>query len=83
MCAPSRDSRYCQDFLQLEEQACPEGTIYVVTGNLSSHDFAGPGEIAYATRVATAQLNARARPWVWGRPEPRHRCYRRRFVYIL
>jgi hypothetical protein len=38
MCAPSRNSACCQDFLQLEEQANPEGTIYVITGNLSSHD---------------------------------------------
>ena len=33
---------------------------------LAGQDFAGPDEIAYATRVATAQLNARARPWIWG-----------------
>ncbi len=37
MCAPSRNSACYQDFLQLEEQANPEGTIYVVTGNLSRH----------------------------------------------
>jgi hypothetical protein len=30
--------------------------------------FTDPDEIACATEVATAQLNARARPWVWGRP---------------
>jgi hypothetical protein len=115
-------------FLQLEEQANPEGTIWVITDNLSSHDskstrawledhprirhafipkracwlnmqegwwrifrqqalagqdFADPDEIAYATRVATAQLNARARPWIWGRPEPKPRSYRRRFIYTL
>ena len=46
---------------------------------LAGQDFAGPDEIAHATRVATAQLNARARPGVWGRPEPEHRSYRRRF----
>jgi len=38
LCAPSRNSRHCQDFLRLEEQACPEGTICVITGNLSSRD---------------------------------------------
>jgi hypothetical protein len=38
MCAPSRNSAFYQDFLQLEEQANPEGTIYVITDNLSSHD---------------------------------------------
>jgi len=31
--------------------------------------------------VAIAQLNARARPWIWGRPEPKHRSYRRRLIY--
>ena len=104
--------RLLPGFLQLAEQANPEGTIYVITGNLSSHDskstrawledhpripnafvpkgacwlnmqegwwrifrrqalvgrsFADPDEIAHATRVATAQLNARARPWIWAR----------------
>jgi len=107
MCAPSRNSTACQDFLHRAEHANPEGTIYVITDNLSSHnskstrawlehhprirhafipkgacwlnlqegwwrifrrqalagqDFADPDEIAHATRVATAQLNARARP---------------------
>jgi tRNA G46 methylase TrmB len=47
------------------------------------YDFADPDEIAHATRVATAQLNARARPWIWGRPQPKHRSYRRRFIYTL
>ena len=50
---------------------------------LAGQTFADSDEIACATRVATAQLNARARPWVWGRPQPKHRSYRRRFVYIL
>jgi hypothetical protein len=38
MCASSRNSTAYQDFLQLKEQANPVGTIYVITGNLSSHD---------------------------------------------
>ena len=50
---------------------------------LAGQDFADPDEIACATRVATAQLNARARPWIWGRPQPKHRSYRRRFIYTL
>ncbi len=115
MCAPSRNSQYYQEFLQLAGHASPDGTIWAVTGNLSSHDskstrawleghpricrafipkracwlnlqeawwrifrrqalagqtFAGPGEIARATRLATARLNARARPWVWDGPSP-------------
>jgi hypothetical protein len=115
-------------WLQRAEHANPEGTIYVITDNLSSHDskstrawledhprirhafipkracwlnmqegwwrifrqqalagqdFADPDEIAHATRVATAQLNARARPWIWGRPEPKPRSYRKRFIYTL
>ena len=48
---------------------------------LAGQDFADPDEIAHATRVATAQLNARAQPWIWGRPEPKHRSYRRRLIY--
>jgi transposase len=128
MCAPSRNSAAYCDFLARAEQANPEGTIYVITDNLSSHGskstrawledhprirhaffpkgacwlnlqegwwrifrrqalagqaFADPNEIAHATQVATAQLNARARPWIWGRPQPKPRTYRRRFIYTL
>jgi hypothetical protein len=117
LCAASRNSACCQDFLRLQEQASRGGTLYVITGNLSSHDskstrarldghprirraflpkracwlsmqqgwwrifrrralagqsFAGPGEIARAARVATGQLTARARPWIWGGPSPGH-----------
>ena len=45
--------------------------------------FADPDDIDYATRIATAQLNTRAKPWVWGRPPPSPRRYRRRFIYTL
>ena len=50
---------------------------------LAGQSFATPEEITLATKVATCQLNARARPWVWGRPplSPRHR--RRILVYRL
>ncbi|MGI5143742.1 MULTISPECIES: transposase [unclassified Streptomyces] len=50
---------------------------------LAGQTFADPGEIACAVRVATAQLNTRARPWVWGRPPPPHRRLRRKFAYLL
>jgi hypothetical protein len=50
---------------------------------LAGQTFADPGEIALATRVATCQLNARARPWVWGRPPPSPRHRRRVFMYRL
>ncbi len=50
---------------------------------LAGQDFAGPDEITHATQVATAQLNARARPWIWGRSQPKPRSYRRRFIYTL
>lgn len=50
---------------------------------LSGQSFANPDEIAQATRVATAQLNLRANPWVWGRPAKDHRHYRRLFSYRL
>src|SRR4029450_13665133 len=39
---------------------------------LAGQCFADADEITLATRVATAQLNARARPWVWAVP----RCQR-------
>ena len=50
---------------------------------LAGQCFADAAEITLATRVATCQLNQRARPWVWGRtpPSPRHR--RRVFMYRL
>jgi transposase len=50
---------------------------------LAGQSFATPDEIALATTVATAQLNARARPWVWGRPAPPARHLRRRFTYRI
>ncbi|MGW0760551.1 transposase [Streptomyces sp. NPDC002814] len=50
---------------------------------LAGQTFADPDEIDDATRLATAQLNARARPWIWGRPQPKPRTYRRHFTYAL
>jgi hypothetical protein len=49
----------------------------------AGQSFADAQEIDQATRVATAHLNARAHPWVWGRPPRQHRQLRRRFVYRL
>jgi hypothetical protein len=49
----------------------------------ASQSFANPKEIEQATRVATAQLNRRAKPWVWGRPPKDHRRYRRLFCYRI
>jgi hypothetical protein len=48
---------------------------------LAGQCFADTGEIALATRAATGQLNQRARPWVWGRPQPSPRYRRRLFAY--
>ena len=50
---------------------------------LSGQTFSDGDEIDHATRVATQQLNQHAKPWVWGRPPPAPRQYRRRFVYLL
>ncbi|GAA0594556.1 hypothetical protein GCM10010174_07160 [Kutzneria viridogrisea] len=50
---------------------------------LAGQSFAGPDDIDHATRVATAQLNARAKPWIWGRPPLPPRTLRRRFIYCL
>ena len=45
--------------------------------------FADYAEVAHAVAGATARLNHRAKPWVWGRPPPTPRRYRRLFTYRL
>jgi hypothetical protein len=50
---------------------------------LAGQSLATPEEIALATRVATCQLNARARPWGWGRPAPSPRRRRHAFTYRI
>jgi transposase len=50
---------------------------------LAGQTFADPSEITHATELATAQLNAHAKPWVWGRPPPPQQPRRRRFTYLL
>jgi DDE superfamily endonuclease len=126
--APSRNSVGYQHLLATVEAANPDGTIVVITDNLSSHNsystrtwlldhpriqhtfipkgacwlnlqegwwrlfrrqalagqsFATPEEITLATWMATCQLNARARPWVWGRPPPSPRHHRRVLTYRI
>jgi hypothetical protein len=49
----------------------------------AGQSFSNPKEIEQATRVATAQLNRRAKPWVWGRPPKDPRRYRRLFCYRI
>jgi transposase len=49
----------------------------------AGHTFADTDEIAHAVDVATAWLNTRAKPWIWGRPQPPTRTLRRKFVYSL
>ena len=50
---------------------------------LAGQTFADYDEVARAVEGATARLNHRATPWVWGRPPPPPRYHRRRFVYLL
>jgi hypothetical protein len=51
---------------------------------LAGQTFATPKEIALAAEVvATDQLNARAHPWVWGRPRPSPRYRRRVLTYRI
>jgi transposase len=50
---------------------------------LAGQSFANPDEITLATEVATAQLNVRARPWIWGRPPPPTRYRRRVLIYRI
>ncbi|MFI6794948.1 transposase [Streptosporangium canum] len=45
--------------------------------------FADATESAHAVATATAQLNAHAHPWVWGRPPLQPRALRRTFVNLL
>jgi hypothetical protein len=96
MTAPSRNSAYYQQFLQKVEAANPVGDIYVVTDNTISagpvKDWPAraalrkvrhqPSWRLSQQRLATSQLNTRARPWVGGRPAPPTRLLRRRHVYI-
>ncbi|MET9905007.1 transposase [Streptomyces sp. NPDC006446] len=53
------------------------------TAALAGRSFANPDDIAYATALATSQLNSRANPWIWGRPTPPTRRLRRRYAYRL
>lgn len=50
---------------------------------LAGVSFACRDDIDHATRLATAQLNQQAKPWIWGRPPPAPRRLRRRFIYCL
>ncbi|MFC7642736.1 transposase [Streptosporangium lutulentum] len=50
---------------------------------LAGVSFADGRDIDHATRIATAQLNQRAKPWVWGRPPPAPRHLRRQFTYSI
>ncbi len=50
---------------------------------LAGQTFANRTEIAHATAVATQQLNRRAQPWVWGRPQKPPRRKRRVFMYRI
>jgi hypothetical protein len=45
--------------------------------------FADGEEIERATAVATTQFNARAKPWVWGRPQRPPRVQGHAFVYRI
>jgi hypothetical protein len=50
---------------------------------LAGVDFADSYEIGQAARVATRQLNRKAKPWVWGRPPKSLRHRRRTLVYRI
>jgi len=45
--------------------------------------FADGEEIDRATAVATKQLHARAKPWVWGRPQRPPRVLRHSYIYHI
>jgi transposase len=50
---------------------------------LAGQSFANADEIEQAARVATAQLNHRAQPWIWGRSPKTRRHLHRLFCYRL
>ncbi|MBZ9644493.1 IS630 family transposase [Streptomyces sp. PSKA30] len=50
---------------------------------LTGRSFANQDDIAYATALATSQLNSRANAWIWGRPASPTRSLRRRYVYTV
>jgi hypothetical protein len=50
---------------------------------LAGQSFADGTGLDHATATATAQLNHRAKPWVWNRPPKPHRQLRRAFIYRL
>ncbi|WP_236601381.1 hypothetical protein [Ktedonobacter sp. SOSP1-52] len=47
----------------------------------ADQSFANAHEIERAMQVATAQLNHRAKPWIWGRPPRTRRHLHRLFCY--
>jgi len=47
----------------------------------AGQSFATADEIEQATRVATVQLNHRAKPWIWGRPPKTRRHLHHFFCY--
>lgn len=49
----------------------------------AGQSFATVEEIELATRIATRQLNARAKPWIWGRLPLSPRRRRRLFSYRI
>ncbi|HEX4206774.1 MAG TPA: hypothetical protein VHZ51_21755 [Ktedonobacteraceae bacterium] len=50
---------------------------------LAGQSFANAHEIVRAMQAATAQLNHRAKSWIWGRPPKTRRHLRRLFSYRL
>lgn len=50
---------------------------------LAGQELADTDDIHTVTAVATAQLNAKAKPWIWGRPPPPKRIYRLKVTYRI
>ncbi|MFC4071866.1 hypothetical protein [Actinoplanes subglobosus] len=50
---------------------------------LVGQQLASGNDIRRVTVVATAQLNAKAKPWIWGRPPPPKRVYRLKMMYRI
>jgi len=66
--SPRRDASAARRFFQQAITTTKVQPVEVITDRAATLTCAA--EVTLATRVATAQLNAHARPWVWGRPPP-------------
>ena len=84
---------WLEDHPRIEHSFIPKGAAWLTLIEawwrlfrrqaLAGVDFADSCEIDRASRIATRQLNRKAKRWVWGRAPKPLRHQRRIFVYRL